>query len=73
RVGRWLCRMRPPIVSREEVRREALCETVNAETAEIVIERLERYGALRMLPTQTGPAGGRPRRRWEVNPELWAG
>jgi hypothetical protein len=73
RVGRWLQRLRPQTISREEVRREALGETANAEMAESVIERLERYGAVRMLTPQTGPAGGRPRRRWEVNPELWTG
>ncbi|MFI5030415.1 MAG: DUF3987 domain-containing protein [Reyranellales bacterium] len=73
RVGQWLKRMRPQIVSREEVRREALTHSVDAETAERVIERLEEHGVLRMLESQTGPAGGRPRRRWQVNPELWAG
>jgi hypothetical protein len=73
RVGRWLQRMRAETVSREEVRREALGNTVNADTAEDVIERLERHGLLRMLTPQTGRSGGRPRRRWEVNPELWEG
>jgi hypothetical protein len=70
RVGHWLRRMRPEMISREEVRREALGRSVDAETAESVIERLEQYGALRMLTTQTR---GRPRRRWQVNPELWVG
>ena len=65
--------MRPQVVSREEVRREALSHSVDAETAERVIERLEQHGVLRMLTPQTGPAGGRPRRRWQVNPELWMG
>lgn len=73
RVGRWLQRMRPPMISREEVRREALGQAVNADIAESVIERLEQYGVLRMLPPQTGRSGGRPRRRWEVNPDLWEG
>jgi hypothetical protein len=73
RVGRWLKRMRPETVSREEVRREALGDRVDAETAESVLERLERSGAVRMLPAQTSRAGGRPRRRWQVNPELWEG
>jgi hypothetical protein len=73
RVGRWLRRTRPEMISREEVRRDALGQAVDAETAENVIERLERYGVLRMLPPQTGRGGGRPRRRWQVNPELWTG
>lgn len=72
RVARWLRRMRPAAVSREEIRREALCQTVDADTAEDLIERLQRYGALRPVPAQ-GSAGGGPRkRRWAVNPELWA-
>jgi hypothetical protein len=73
RVGRWLRRMRPQTVSREDVRREALGQTVNADTAESVIERLEQQGVLRLLAPQTGRSGGRPRRRWQVNPDLWAG
>jgi hypothetical protein len=73
RVGHWLRRMRPQVVSREEVRCEALSYSVDAETAESVMERLQQHGVLRMLTPQTGPAGGRPRRRWQVNPELWAG
>ncbi|MBN9087023.1 MAG: DUF3987 domain-containing protein [Reyranella sp.] len=73
RVGRWLQRTRPQVVSREDVRREALGDTANAETAESVIERLEQYGVVRLIPTQAARSGGRPRRRWEVNPELWAG
>jgi hypothetical protein len=52
RVARWLRRMRPDAVSREEIRREALCQTVDADTAEDLIERLQRYGALR--PTAVG-------------------
>jgi len=72
RVGRWLQRLRPDTISREEVRREALGNTIDAETAETVIERLERYGALRLRATQANRSVGRPRRRWEVNPELWA-
>jgi hypothetical protein len=70
RVGRWLKRMRPQSVSREEVRREALGQTVTADVAESVLERLEQYGAVRMLVPQAGR--GRPRRRWEVNPDFWA-
>jgi hypothetical protein len=73
RVGRWLKRMRLDVVSREEVRREGLGQTVDADTAESVIERLERYGVLRMLKPHANRGGGRPRRRWEVNPDLWAG
>jgi hypothetical protein len=72
RVGRWLKRMRPDTVSREEVRREALGQAVDADTAESVIERLEQHGVVRMLQPEANRGGGPRRRRWEVNPELWA-
>lgn len=71
RVGQWLRRMRPPIVSREEVRRDALAHAADAETAERVIERLEQHGVLRMLEPLVNRNGGPRRRRWQVNPELW--
>lgn len=72
RVGRWLKRMRPQTISREEVRREALGQRVDADTAEGLLERLEQYGAVRMVRSEAGRGVGRPRRRWEVNPALWA-
>jgi hypothetical protein len=72
RVGRWLRRMRPQTVSREEVRREALCQTVDADTAESVIERLERDGVLRLLPVMKESRSGPRKLRWEVNQGLWA-
>jgi hypothetical protein len=71
RVGHWLQRMRPDTISREEVRREALSQAVDADTAESVIERLEQYGVLRMLEPQRVGSRGPSRRRWAVNPELW--
>jgi hypothetical protein len=72
RVGRWLQRMRPQTISREEVRCEALSRKVDADTAERLLERLEQYGAVRLPQPQVHRGAGRPRRRWEVNPELWA-
>src|SRR5262249_59514324 len=44
RVTRWLRRLRAPEISREDVRRQALCQTVNAEGAEDVLARLEPGG-----------------------------
>ena len=72
RVARWLRRMRPDAVSREEIRREALCQTVDADTAEDLIERLHRYGALRPTAVETSRRRGPHKRRWAVNPDLWA-
>ena len=52
RVARWLRRAGLDQVSREDIRRDALCQTVNAEGAEQVIARLEAGGVLRPLPVQ---------------------
>ena len=54
---------------REDVRRQALCQTVNAEGAEDVLARLEAAGVLRRVVTKHDGAG-RPRRRWLVNPNF---
>jgi hypothetical protein len=71
RAARWLRRVRPPVVSREEVRREALGQTVNADAADTVIERLEQYGALRLLPIVKDSRRGPRKVRWQVNAGLW--
>jgi hypothetical protein len=70
RVVRWLRRVRAPQISREEVRREALCQSVDAEEAEEVLARLEAGGVLRPMPATGSSKGGPRRRRWEVHPEL---
>jgi hypothetical protein len=67
RVARWLRRVQAAEISREDVRRQALCQTVNAEGAEDVLARLEVGGVLRCVETRTP---GRTRRRWQVNPAL---
>jgi hypothetical protein len=71
RVAHWLRRTRVEVASREDVRREALCQSVDAEAAESVIERLERYGVLRPSPIETPVRRGPRKRRWQVNAELW--
>lgn len=68
RAARWLKRSRLNAISREDIRRDALCQSVNAEAADQVIERLELAGFVRSVQKQG--TGGRPRLRWEVNPEL---
>ncbi len=70
RVVRWLKRVRAPEVSREEVRREALCQSVDADGAEEVLARLEAAGFLRPLAAGGSAKGGPRRRRWEVNPQI---
>jgi len=71
KVVRWLKRVRAPQISREDVRREALCQSVDADGAEEVLARLEAGGFLRPVAASGSTKGGPRRRRWEVNPLLW--
>jgi hypothetical protein len=66
RVLRWIQTNAVEEVSRENVRRNALCHAVDADGADRVITRLEQGGVLRVLPLPKGR--GRPARRWAVNP-----
>jgi hypothetical protein len=68
RAARWLRRAGLDRVSREDIRCEALCRSVDAESADQVIERLEAGGVLRTLASAKNH--GRPKRRWQVNPGL---
>jgi hypothetical protein len=70
RVVRWLKRVRAPEISCEDVRREALCQSVDADGAEEVLARLEAAGFLRPLAAGGSSKGGPRRRRWEVNPQI---
>ena len=57
-------------VSREEVRREALAQRLDAGETQALLDMLVRAGWLREVPVKvSGP--GRPPRRWEVNPRLF--
>ena len=70
-VLRWLaCRQQDGTVSREEVRREALAQRLDAGETQALLDMLVRAGWLREAPVKvSGP--GRPPRRWEVNPRLF--
>jgi hypothetical protein len=60
-------------ISREDVLREALRQTVNAAGADQVIDALEEAGVLREVDDEEDyPGRGRPARRWQVNPALLA-
>jgi hypothetical protein len=70
RVVRWLQASGRSEVSREDVRRTALGQTVNASEADHVLARLVKGGVLRPIAREARPQGGRPALRWEVNPAL---
>jgi hypothetical protein len=71
RAVRWLRREHVTEVSREMIRRDALCQAVNAQEADDVIRRLETGGLLRPVPDPEKGERGPTRRRWTVNPALW--
>lgn len=70
RVVRWLKASGRGEVSREDVRRTALGQTVNASEADQVLARLTKGGVLRPIATAQPSQRGRPALRWEVNPAL---
>ena len=72
RVVRWLKVHRLTEVSREDVRRHALGRGLDAHRTDGVLERLCDAGALRPRMLVISAQGGRPARRWEVNPALLA-
>jgi hypothetical protein len=69
-VLRWLRVSGRTEVSREDIRRDALVQTVAASEADQVIYRLRDAGALRPAAGATSPRGGRPALRWQVHPAL---
>jgi hypothetical protein len=70
RVVHWLRRRKAREVSREDIRRSALCQSATAAAADQVIYRLEAAGILRGLRDEPFSHNGRPARRWQVNPAL---
>ena len=69
----WIRAHEATEISREDVRRDALRQKVNAAGADEVIEALEEAGVLREVDDEEEYRGrGRPARRWQVNPALLA-
>jgi hypothetical protein len=69
RVARWLAATRPISVSREEVRRQGLCQAATADETESVLQRLHYLGYVKPdLAYRDKP--GRPTSHWLVNPAL---
>src|SRR6516162_6540750 len=60
-------------VSIKDIRRDALVGALDADQTESLVEALTRSGWLRREAAKpSGPKGGKPVRRWQVNPLLWA-
>jgi hypothetical protein len=71
RVLRWIRAGRKEEVSREDIRRDALSQALDAEQTQGVINDLCKSGWLREITVKTG-AKGKPARRWSINPKLVA-
>ena len=72
KVLRWLRAERKEQVSIEDVRRDALQQSLNAEATEKLVEKaLVQAGWLRKAPIERS-GRGRHAHRWAVNPLLWA-
>jgi hypothetical protein len=69
RVLAWIRARGGAQISREDVRRDALGQALNAQQSLQVIQSLERAGCLRKVVYEPDGAG-RPALRWDVNPTL---
>jgi hypothetical protein len=68
RTLRWLRKNKRTEVSREDIRRDALGQSLDADQTQDLIDALVRAGWLQAVTTKTA---GRSRRRWIVNPRLF--
>jgi hypothetical protein len=72
KVLRWLAANRKSEVSREAIRREALGQRLDADQTTELLTALCNFGWMREEFTPSGPQGGKPVRRWLVNPKLFS-
>ena len=72
RVLRWLAANRKTEVSREDIRRDALGQKLDAEQTADLLATLCNFGWMREEVSPPGPQGGKPVRRWLVNPKLFS-
>jgi Protein of unknown function (DUF3987) len=68
-VLRWIRKNHKTEVSREDIRRDALSQSLDADQVQDLIDGLVKAGWLRQITIRTP---GRSRNRWEVNPKLFA-
>jgi hypothetical protein len=70
RVLLWIRAKEKTEVSREDIRRDALGQRLDAAQTEDLLKGICTSGWLREEVTPPGPQGGKPVRRWLVNPKL---
>ena len=70
RVLLWIRAKGKTEVSREEIRRDALSQRLDANETTALLKELSKSGWLQEEVTAPGPQGGKPAHRWLVNPKL---
>jgi hypothetical protein len=70
RVLLWIRAKGKTEVSREEIRRDALSQRLDAKETTDLLKALSKSSWLREEITASGPQGGKPARKWLVNPKL---
>jgi Protein of unknown function (DUF3987) len=70
RVLRWIAANRKNEVTREDVRRDALGQRLDAGETESLLMGLERAHWVKKIVERPDSRGGRPATRWRVNPIL---
>jgi hypothetical protein len=70
RVLRWIRAKQLQQVRREDIRRDALSQRLDADETDNLLKHLERVGWLRQKSADEERHRGRPKLRWEVNPKL---
>jgi hypothetical protein len=70
RVLLWIRAKGKTEVSREEIRRDALSQRLDANETTALLTALSKSGWLREEVTEPGPQGGKPAHRWLINPKL---
>ena len=71
RVLTWIKAKGTTEVSREDIRRDALGQRLDADQTTDLLASMCVSGWLREEVTPPGPQGGKPVRRWLVNPKLF--
>jgi hypothetical protein len=67
---RWVRLRGKTEVSVKDIRRDALSGRLDEGKTTDLLDAMERGGWVRKITTSTGPKGGRPTHRWQVNPLL---
>ena len=69
RLFRWILARKKEEISLQDVRRDALGQSLDADQTQDLLAKMEKAGWLRM---KTGRTAGRSKHRWEVNPKFFS-